>query len=191
MNVYALENDYLFKRIFSCELYLKQLLLDLFSVKAKNISYLNTALIKANKNSKVGIVDLLLNIDGEITLLELQNLNRYNFEERLLFYSSSIMTNYGLKEGEDYKSLKTIKIYAIINYSFFNDKTNDIVRLKRTNKTFTKKLEIKIFDLTKVDKNNRENKYYELLNLFNIENIDVNIIASATGLTREQINALH
>lgn len=73
MKIYTLENDYLFKKIFSNELYLKQLLLDLFNVKVKNINYLNTTLIKANKNVKAGIVDLLLEIDKEIVILELQN----------------------------------------------------------------------------------------------------------------------
>ncbi len=171
MKFYTLENDYLFKKIFSNKLYLKQLLLDLFGVKAKSINYLNTTLVKANKNVKVGIVDLLLSVDNEIAILELQNINRHNFHDRLLFYSSNILTNHGLKEGEDYNKLRSVKVYAIINYELFNDKIKDIVRLKRTNKIFTKKLEYQIFDLTKVDKNNKEAKYYELVNLFNIENI--------------------
>ncbi len=172
MKIYTLENDYLFKKIFSNELYLKQLLLDLFNVKVKNINYLNTTLIKANKNVKAGIVDLLLEIDKEIVILELQNLDRHNFHDRLLFYSSNIITNYCLKVGDSYNKLKSIKVYAIINYCLFNNNIKDIVRLKRANKIFTKKLEYQIFDLTRVDKNNQENKYYELVNLFNCDDID-------------------
>ncbi len=93
-SIYILDNDYLFKKIFRNELYLKKLLLDFFDVKARKIVYLNTELIKSNKNDKVGIVDLLLDVDGEIVILELQNINRHNFKERLLFYSSSIIANY-------------------------------------------------------------------------------------------------
>ena len=172
MKLYTLENDYLFKKIFSNELYLKQLLLDLFDVKANNIMYLNTTLLKSNKNGKAVIVDLLLEVDGEIVILELQNLDRHNFKDRLLFYSSNIIANYCLKEGDNYNNLKSIKVYAIINYSLFDDEVKNIVRLKRKNKIFTKKLEYQIFNLTKVDKNNKRNKYYELVNLFNCENID-------------------
>ena len=172
MKLYTLENDYLFKKIFSNQEYLKRLLLDLFDVKAEKLEYLNTTLIKENKKSKVGIVDMLLNIDGEITLLELQNINRHNFKERLLFYSSNIMTLYGLKGGEDYRNLKNIKVYAIINYKRFNNNIKDIIKLKRKNKIFTEKVEFQIFDLTKVDKNDSNNKYYELVNLFNVQEIN-------------------
>ena len=56
-------HHYLFKKIFRNELYLKKLLLGLFNIKANNISYLNTELVKTNKKSKVGIVNMLLNID--------------------------------------------------------------------------------------------------------------------------------
>ncbi|MCI9435024.1 MAG: hypothetical protein HFI86_07145 [Bacilli bacterium] len=86
MKIYTLENDYLFKKIFRSELYLKQLLRNMFNVKANKIIYLNTKLVKTNKNCKVGIVDMLLNVDDEIVILELQNIDRHNFEERLLFY---------------------------------------------------------------------------------------------------------
>ena len=171
MKIYTLENDYLFKKIFRSELYLKQLLRDMFNVKANKIIYLNTELVKTNKNCKVGIVDMLLNVDDGIVILELQNINRHNFEERLLFYSSGVIHYHCLKEGEDYQNLKSIKVYAIINYNSFNEKTKDIIKLKRRNKVFTKKLEYQIFDLTKVDKNDRNKKYYELVNLFNCENI--------------------
>ncbi len=59
-SIYILDNDYLFKKIFRNQEYLKKLLLDFFDVKARKIVYLNTELIKSNKNDKVGIVDLLL-----------------------------------------------------------------------------------------------------------------------------------
>lgn len=115
---------------------------------------------------------MLLNIDGEITLLELQNINRHNFKERILFYSSSIMITHGLKGGEDYRNLKNIKVCAIINYKGFNNDIKDIIKLKRKNRIFTEKLEFQIFDLTKVDIFNKETKYYELVNLFKNNNLD-------------------
>ncbi len=170
---YTLENDYLFKKIFSNKLYLKQLLLDLFDVKAKNINHLNTTLVKVNKSDKAGIVDLLLEIDDEIVILELQNLDRHNFKDRLLFYSSNIIANHCLSKGEDYNKLRNIKVYAIINYKLFKNDVRNKVRLKIKNEVFTKKLEYNIFDLSKVDITNNSNKYYELVNLFNCKDIDV------------------
>ena len=115
---------------------------------------------------------MLLNIDGEITLLELQNINRHNFKERILFYSSSIMITHGLKSGEDYRNLKNIKVCAIINYKGFNNDIKDIIKLKRKNRIFTEKLEFQIFDLTKVDINDKTKECYELVNLFKNNNLD-------------------
>ncbi len=172
MKIYTLKNDYLFKKIFSNELYLKQLLLQFFNVKCNTIKYLNTELFKTNKNDKIGIVDLLLRVDGEIVILELQNINRHNFEDRLLFYSSIDIHNHCLKEDEDYNKLKSIRVYAIINYSLFKNNVKGKVRLKVENRIFTKKLEYNIFDLTKVNKNASKNRYYELASLFNNQNLD-------------------
>ena len=160
MNIYNLSNDYLFKKIFSKEKYLKKLLLDLFGVKVENLEYLNTELIKTNKYNKIGIVDMLLKVNGEIVILELQNINRHNFKERLLFYSSNIITNYGLKEGEDYNKLRKIKVYAIINYRLFAGEFKSKINLKRNNEIFTEKLEYQIFDLTKI-----KDKDYEIISL--------------------------
>ncbi|MCI9433970.1 MAG: Rpn family recombination-promoting nuclease/putative transposase [Bacilli bacterium] len=172
MKIYTLDNDYLFKKTFSQERYLKHLLFNFFDIQACKIEYLNTALIKNHKDIKVGIVDMLLNVDGEIVILELQNIDRHNFKERLLFYASNIIANHCLEKGADYDQLKGIKVYAIINYKSFNDSIKDIVRLKRNNKIFTKKMEYQIFDLTKVNINNKETKYYELVSLFKIHNLD-------------------
>ena len=168
MHIYNLSNDYLFKKIFTNDKYLKQLLLDLFEVNVNTIEYLNTELLKTNKFNKVGIVDMLLKINGEIVILELQNLDRHNFKERLLFYSSNIISNYCLSESEDYNKLRNVKVYAIVNYNLLNDKIMNKVNLKTENRIFTSKLEYQIFDLTKVDKNNQRNKYYEIVNLFKI-----------------------
>ncbi|MCI9433655.1 MAG: Rpn family recombination-promoting nuclease/putative transposase [Bacilli bacterium] len=170
--IYMLDNDYLFKSVFKNPIYLKKLLCDFFNIKCTTIEYLNTELIKYNKNDKVGLVDLLLNIDGEIVILELQNIDRHNFKERLLFYSSNIIANYCLRKNEDYNKLRSIKVYAIVNYPLFNNDIKNKVRLKTKREIFTSKLEYQIFDLTKVDKNNKRIKYYELVNLFKTKDLD-------------------
>ena len=170
--IYTLTNDYLFKKIFTEEKYLKILLLDLFDVKANKIRYLNPELIKNNKVGKAGIVDILLEVDDEIVILELQNIDKHNFKERLLFYSSNVITNHCLKKGDNYSKLQGLKVYAILNYNLTN-KVNCVVDLKEDdNKVFIEKLEYKIFDITKIDKNDKNSKYYEIINLFKNDNLE-------------------
>ncbi len=93
---YNLTNDYLFKLIFSNEKYLKYLLQVFFYYETVNINYLNRELLKYNFSEKAGIVGLLIDADGEIIHLELQNLNRYNLEDRIEFYSSKLIGSYAL-----------------------------------------------------------------------------------------------
>ena len=113
-----LTNDYLFKLIFSNTEYLKYLLKVFFNYEAVDIKYLNRELLKYNFNEKAGIVDLLITADGEIIHLELQNLNRYNLEDRKEFYSSKLIGSYALEKGDDYKQLKRVRTFIIINYPY-------------------------------------------------------------------------
>ncbi len=168
---YTLLNDHLFKKIFTEERYLKILLLNLFDVKTNNLKLLNPELVISNKNEKVGIVDLLLEIDNEYAILELQNINKHNFENRLIYYSSGIIYNHCLKRTEDYSKLKAIKVYTIMNYSLLNKKIHNIVNLTVNGIKFTNKLQYRIFDLTKVDISNKKSKYYEIVNMFKTDDL--------------------
>ncbi len=171
-------------------MYLKKLLLDFFDVKCETVEYLNTELIRSNKNDKIGIVDLLLNIDNNIVILELQNIDRHNFKERLLFYSSSIIANHCLKVSEDYRNLRMIKLYAIINYNLLDNSVKNRVRLKSKNKIFTKKLEYQIFNLARVDINNKNNSYYEMANLFKTNNLNKLTRIIENNLNMEILNKI-
>lgn len=62
-----------------------------------------------------------------------------------------IWRNYCLRKNEDYNKLRSIKVYAIVNYSLFNNDIKNKVYLKNESEIFTTKLEYQIFDLTKVD----------------------------------------
>ena len=166
MKFYNLMNDHLFKRIFTEEKYLKILLKTFFNVDAHNIRYLNPELVVSHKQAKVGVVDLLLEIYNNQVILELQNINEHNFDKRLLYYSSGVIYTRCLGQGDDYTYLKKIKVYAILNYALFDDSDDAGVYLTRRNEIFSENLEYKIFDLTKIDENNKNSKNYELVNLF-------------------------
>ena len=164
-NIYNLSNDYLFKQVFFNKKYLKELLFVFFNIKANNITYLNTELLRKNKLYKAGISDLLLNIDGKFIILEYQNINRFNFENRLLFYSSKLVANYGLKKKEDYKYLKKFKILAIVNYPYLDNDSLSTINLKHKNNIFTKNMEYKIANIKAISKNNKHIGY-NLANMF-------------------------
>ena len=173
MNFYTLTNDHLFKKIFTEEKYLKILLFDLFGIKANHVSYLNPELIKSNEYQKAGIVDLLLEIDNDIVILELQNIDEHNFKERLLYYSSGVIYTRCLGKSKDYCDLKKIKVYAIINYELSKQVEQTIhLKVEETNDLFLNKVEYKIFNLEKVNKDDPNSKYYEIINLFKNDNLE-------------------
>ena len=171
---YNLTNDYLFKLIFSNEEYLKHLLKVFFNYETVKIKYLNRELLKYNFNEKAGIVDLLITADGEIIHLELQNLNRYNLEDRIEFYSSKLIGSYALEKGNDYKQLKPVRTFIIINYPYKLKTIKNIVKLKvlSTNYIFNNKKEYKILNLYEIDKNKLDS-YSELYKLFKINDFDI------------------
>ena len=65
---------------------------------------------------KSGSLDLQVDVnDNEKVDVEIQLLERENFEERLLFYFSQLYLR-GIKRGESYLSAKKVVIIAIIDY---------------------------------------------------------------------------
>ena len=171
---YNLTNDYLFKLIFSNTEYLKYLFKVFFNYEAVDIKYLNRELLKYNFNEKAGIVDLLITADGEIIHLELQNLNRYNLEDRIEFYSSKLIGSYALEKGDDYKQLKRVRTFIIINYPYKLKTIKNIVKLKvlNTNYIFNNKKEYKLLNLYEIDKGKLDN-YSELYKLFKINDFSI------------------
>lgn len=167
---YSLSNDYLFKKVFYNKKYLKELLLLFFNINAHNITFLNTELLKSNKISKVGIADLLLKIDDDFIILEYQNINRFNFENRLLYYSSKLISHYGLQSNEDYKYLKKFKILALVNFDYLNNKDLNTVNLKYEKQLFTNNIEYRIASIKAISKD-KKHLGYDLANLFTKSNL--------------------
>ena len=115
---YNLTNDYAFKKIFTKENNLKYLLNKFFNLKPKKIVIKNNELLKQYCDSKAGIVDIFLELDNENVILELQNVNEYNIEERSLFYSACVIANHSLNKGQNFKKLKPLKVLIILNYDY-------------------------------------------------------------------------
>lgn len=147
--IYNLLNDYLFKNIMSKEKYLKYLLANIFGIKVNsNIKLLDKELGRKYKKEKAGIVDLLLEFDNKKYIVELQNCNKYNLEERSLYYTSKLYSS-ELIRNEDYEKLKVTGILILVNHDFNNNKLYDECLIKSIydNKIFSNKIDIRIFNI--------------------------------------------
>ena len=146
----------MFKLIFSEQKYQKYILDVIFNIKAKSkIILIDTNLSKSSKYGKAGIVDLLLEFDGKKYALELQNQNRYNLEERLIFYVCKIY-NDGLFKNEDYKQLNIVGILALINHDFKDNRLYDehLLKSRFTSRIFSEKIDIRVCNLKEASKEN-------------------------------------
>ena len=146
----------MFKLIFSEQKYQKYILDVIFNIKVNSkITLVDTNLSKSSKYGKAGIVDLLLEFDGKKYALELQNQNRYNLEERLLFYVCKIY-NDGLSKNEDYKLLNIVGILALINHDFKDNRLYDehLLKSRFTSRIFSEKIDIRVCNLKEASKEN-------------------------------------
>ena len=114
---------------------------------------------------KSGSLDLQVDVnDNEKVDVEIQLLERENFEERLLFYFSQLYLR-GIKRGESYLSAKKVVIIAIIDYKLKlgieNRNMETIWHITEDNNPkliLTNKFEIHILELGKVKEEYRKNK---------------------------------
>jgi predicted transposase/invertase (TIGR01784 family) len=129
--------------------YLKYLLDKVFDIKVKgNIRFLDKELDQNYKSEKAGIVDLLIEFDNKIYIIELQNKNEYNLEDRILYYNGKLYSSELLK-NEDYKDLKVCGILVLVNHDFKDNMIYDehLFHSKYTGKIFSEKIDIRVFNL--------------------------------------------
>ena len=137
----------------------------------------NPILRKEFKNDKLGILDILVELDGEEKCnIELQIVDRKNIIERVLFYWSRLYSKQ-IKEAEDYKELARTIVILITDYEIdelkevgYHSKWQ-IMETKGNKKIIlTNKLEIDIIELPKIK--GKEKEQGELLDwLYFLENL--------------------
>ena len=111
------KNDIMFKEIFSDEEILKDFLEALLNEKIKSIKIEQDFNIRGNIYQKIGILDIKAEINGEkIVQIEMQKKNKYNMEQRTIFYGSKVVSKL-LKRGDRYSQLKPIILINILNYN--------------------------------------------------------------------------
>lgn len=110
------KNDFIFKEIFSEEEILKDFLESLLQEKIHTIKIEEDIQIRTNIKDKIGVLDIRAEINNsKIVSIEMQKKNKYNMEQRTLYYGGKITAKM-LKKGEDYRKLKPIIMINILNY---------------------------------------------------------------------------
>lgn len=155
---YFLSNDVAFKTFFRKNTsMLKKLISMSTKIKENEITkmtILNSELIKDTLDDKLGILDLLVEINGEKQInIEMQNVDKNNMPERIEYYLSKKYVE-NIQEGEDYAKLKQLYGIYFLNY---NDKNypefySIIQNYDIINKKLTKTVKTPIiYNLSKID----------------------------------------
>ena len=169
---YNLSNDYIFKEAVNHPEILKYLLSVCFSIEIQNYQKRNVELNKNNKKRYAPIVDFKIETSDTIYLIEMQNKNLYNMEERCLFSFSRQCQNI-MKPRDNFKKIKKIHILIFLNYAFKKDNHYQILG-KNLQTLFTNKLEIYIFNIPKElqSPSKKRKNIAEFFTLTSIQNIN-------------------
>ena len=126
--------DYAFKRVFGRngnESILKDFLESILDIEIKSITIQNPEIPKNIKNSKVGILDIRAEVNGdEITEVEMQVHNQYNIDKRSPTYLTKIYSEQ-LNEGEPYIKVKKVVVINILNFNYYKRNSyHSVARMK-------------------------------------------------------------
>ncbi len=158
--------DFGFKRIFGTEEN-KDILLDflntvmvLHNIQIQDLTYKKTDLQGKTEEDRITIFDLYCqDAQGKHFTIELQNAKQSYFKDRMVFYSSRVIQNQGLKGIWDYR-LDDVYLVALMNFKFDKRKKKVISSVKlldlETYEVFYEKLGFVTVELPKFDKNEKE-----------------------------------
>lgn len=118
------KNDFCLKELLSSTVVLRHFISDILgipSAQIKSLRLANTFLWKRYKNQKLGILDVLAEMNDDTKIdIELQvKMSRF-FDRRQLFYLSKMYMS-ELRFGEDYDRLKRCVCISILDFSFAED----------------------------------------------------------------------
>ena len=141
------KNPNMLKKVISMSLRIKE-------SEINSITYLNNELSRNTPEEKLGIVDLLVEINNKKKInIEIQNAEKHNFPERAEFYLSRIYVE-DLQRGEDYSLVKEVCGIFFLNYddenypNFFSViQSCDIINMKCTRSLKT----MIIYNLSHID----------------------------------------
>lgn len=174
----TLKNDVVFKSIFGNKKFvassLSRFVSDLLEIprgSIRSLQLLPTELAPEYRGRKVGILDLLLDVDGRTVNIEVQLKKQPDYNDRTLFYWARLY--YGeLRAGDDYNSAKQTICINIVDFDLFgfdDYHTCFEVRERTCGELLTDKLQIHFFELKKLEKFRKQRPVEQWLELFNAE----------------------
>jgi len=175
-NMLSMKNDLIFKRVLGdsknniIEYFLKSIL-DIPHDEYDELIITDPNLRVDGPDDKIGILDIKLKTkSGKIIDIELQLLHTPEMIERVLFYSSKMITEQ-MNMGDSYKEIKKVISILILDYDMIknNPKYNHkfLLHDKSDDTTLTDLLEIHVLELKKLPEQTDNTKLYDWLSLFN------------------------
>lgn len=162
--------DYVFKRIFGdkrnvevLEAFLKAVL-KIPEDEYKKLTIVDPHLKKDSENDKLGILDVkVLTKSNNVIDIEIQVLNIKQMRERIIFYTSKMITEQ-ISSSDKYNKIKRVISIIITDYNLIteNDKYHNVYRLydKDTSSEFTDLIEINILELPKLPQEEDNSKLW-------------------------------
>lgn len=162
--------DYVFKRIFGdkrnvevLEAFLKAVL-KIPEDEYKKLTIVDPHLKKDSGNDKLGILDVkVLTKSNNVIDIEIQVLNIKQMRERIIFYTSKMITEQ-ISSSDKYNKIKRVISIIITDYNLIteNDKYHNVYRLydKDTSSEFTDLIEINTLELPKLPQKEDNSKLW-------------------------------
>lgn len=166
---YNMTNDYMFRSILqSNPKILRGLLSSLLHIhpdEIEDISIENPILLGESFKDKKYILDILIKLNNNAYInLEMQLLNKHNWNERSLLYLCRVFSN--LSTGEDYCEVRPATHIGFVNFTasptdpqFYS--TYKLLDTKK-HRVYSDKLVINVVDLTQIDLATEEDKTYQI-----------------------------
>ena len=166
---YNMTNDYMFRAILQKnELVLRGLigaLLHLDQADIKSVEITNPIILGEQIENKQFVLDINITLNNNICLnLELQVINRTNWQDRSLIYLCRMFDR--LQRGEDYAESGCAIHIGILDFTLFEEVPEFYACYKMLNvknhHVFNEKFVLNVLDLKRIDLATEEDKHYEI-----------------------------
>eukprot|EP01041_Mallomonas_annulata_P010032 gene10032-20893_t len=189
------KNDVLFKKLFGSDK-TKDLLIDFINKilpdkHVHDIEYMSTHLEPEISFKKQSVLDILcFDEDGSKYILEMQNAKDNDFDKRAVYYASKTYATQ-LDKGGKYSDLKE-KAYEVLEMSNWSDKEllayQACEKIMRDNES--REYQVREEGREQGREQGREEAKIDIVKKLLSQNIDINIISTATDLSVLEINEL-
>lgn len=194
MKIATLKSDFCVKEIFENEVVRRYFISDVLQIPIEDIHsvrLLNTSLRKKFQNQKLGILDILLELNNSVKInIELQIKTKKNWDQRQLFYLSKLYVS-DLRAGQNFSKLKRCVAISILDFNLTDrEEYHSVYKLRDENgNKFSDMFEIHTLELQKKLTGNAP--LDDWVRLFNAESMeDLDMIKTENLGIREAIREL-